>query len=183
MNFRPRLSLCGIGPVAVTMALALGACTPVPNAPIPARSGLVRTVEKNFVHIAWGPGSADTLSAEEQERVTGRLRAELSELAGSMPYGWNISPTIRNLETVRPAVNALSALLIIVPISRGGIELDFVDHRPPPAAEAVISVAARASWTEIRAHLSRVGPALACIPIAVAQLKTALEPELATSGA
>lgn len=182
VNLLPRLSLCTVGASTVALALALGACTSVPNAPVPDRVGLVRTAENDVVHIAWGPSSANTLSAEEQELVAGRLHDELSQLAASMPAGWRVSATIRHIETVRPAVNALGTLLIIVPIDRGGIELDFAVHSSPFAAVAAVSVVETTPRTEIRTHLGRVGPALACIPNVVA-LKTALGAKLAISGA
>lgn len=115
--------------------------------------------------ISMRPGAGPDLSAEERERVTAYLRLQLRQRVAEMPQNPGgqaavIRATITRVETVSPALNTVSTLLLLAPLDRGGaaFEMEAV-HATSGAQLAALKLGHYAPITDLLARFSKFEPA------------------------
>lgn len=167
--------------LALAAALALSACaSPSPVAPEVGAHCAVQVDD-----IAWRASAADGLDAAEQADLAAHLRASLADAIGRLPAATDAKPvtvraTITQVETVSPALNATTTLLLFVPLDRGGAAVAFeaVDAESQ-APLATLDWQGHAPLTSVRAHSSKTGPAR----VALDEAGAAFAEHLRASGA
>ena len=124
--------------------------------------------------VSWESGSQGTLTAEEQQEITTLMRDELSSLTQKTDARWHINAVFRRVETVNPWLNWTSTLLVIVPVDRGGVAVDFIAQEKSSGESQTIQFAEWTPMSDLRAQYSRLGPVTAGVHHAVEQLQTTL---------
>ncbi len=114
--------------------------------------------------ISMRPGAGPDLSAEERDRLTGYLRLQLRQRVAQMPRNPGgqaavIRATITRVETVSPALNTVSTLLLLAPLDRGGaaFEIEAVDATSG-AQLAALKLGHYAPITDLLARFSKFEP-------------------------
>lgn len=114
--------------------------------------------------ISMRPGTGPDLSAEERERLTAYLRLQLRQRVAELPQNPGgraavIRAAITQVETVSPALNMLSTLLLLAPLDRGGaaFEMEAVDATSG-AQLAALKLGHYAPITDLLARFSKFEP-------------------------
>jgi hypothetical protein len=115
--------------------------------------------------VEWRAPSSVDISADEREALLSQLRSELQRLVRALPaqpQGRSavLRAVITRVETVSPALNTLSALLVIVPLDRGGaaVEIEAVDPQTGRQL-AALTQGYFAPMSELKARFSKLAPA------------------------
>ena len=151
----------------------LVACSAMPVAP-PLTEPPQTATANDATPVSWESGSQGTLSAEEQQEITTLMRDELSSLTQKTDARWHINAVFRRVETVNPWLNWTSTLLVIVPVDRGGVAVDFIAQEKSSGESQTIQFAEWTPMSDLRAQYSRLGPVMAGVHHAVEQLQTTL---------
>ncbi len=151
----------------------LAACSAMPVAP-PLTEPPQTATANDATPVSWESGSQGTLSAEEQQEITTLMRDELSSLTRKTDARWHINAVFRRVETVNPWLNWTSTLLVIVPVDRGGVAVDFIAQEKSSGKSQTIQFAEWTPMSDLRAQYSRLGPVTAGVHHAVEQLQTTL---------
>lgn len=127
-------------------------------------------------------GSVDNISADEREALLAQLRTELQQRVQALPAQPLGRPAvlraaITRVETVSPALNTLSALLLVVPLDRGGaaVEIEAVDPQTGRQL-AALTQGYFAPMSELKARFSRLAPAEIAVRKAAADFVPLLQP-------
>jgi hypothetical protein len=117
-----------------------------------------------FGEISMRPGAGPDLSTEERERLTAYLRLQLRQRVAQMPQNPSgqaavIRAAITRVETVSPALNTVSTLLLLAPLDRGGaaFEIEAVDATSG-AQLAALKLGHYAPITDLLARFSKFEP-------------------------
>jgi Protein of unknown function (DUF3313) len=117
-----------------------------------------------FGEISMQPGAAPDLSVEERERLTAYLRLQLRQRVADLPQNPGgqaavIRAAITRVETVSPALNTVSTLLLLAPLDRGGaaFEMEAVDAASG-AQLAALKLGHYAPITDLLARFSKFEP-------------------------
>lgn len=117
-----------------------------------------------FGEISMRPGAGPDLSTEERERLTAYLRLQLRQRVAQMPQNPGgqaavIRAAITRVETVSPALNTVSTLLLLAPLDRGGaaFEMEAVDATSG-AQLAALKLGHYAPITDLLARFSKFEP-------------------------
>ncbi len=151
----------------------LVACSAMPVAP-PLTEPPRTATAGDAAPVSWESGSQGTLTAEEQQEITTLMRDELSSLTQKTDARWHINAVFRRVETVNPWLNWTSTLLVIVPVDRGGVAVDFIAQEKSSGESQTIQFAEWTPMSDLRAQYSRLGPVTAGVHHAVEQLQTTL---------
>lgn len=151
----------------------LVACSAMPVAP-PLTEPPRTATAGDAAPVSWESGSQGTLTAEEQQEITTLMRDELSSLTQKTDARWHINAVFRRVETVTPWLNWTSTLLVIVPVDRGGVAVDFIAQEKSSGESQTIQFAEWTPMSDLRAQYSRLGPVTAGVHHAVEQLQTTL---------
>ena len=151
----------------------LVACSAMPVAP-PLTEPQLTATAGDATPVSWESGSQGTLTAEEQQEITTLMRDELSSLTQKTDARWHINAVFRRVETVNPWLNWTSTLLVIVPVDRGGVAVDFIAQEKSSGESQTIQFAEWTPMSDLRAQYSRLGPVTAGVHHAVEQLQTTL---------
>lgn len=151
----------------------LVACSAMPVAP-PLTEPPRTATAGDAAPVSWESGSQGTLTAEEQQEITTLMRDELSSLTQKTDARWHINAVFRRVETVNPWLNWTSTLLVIVPVDRGGVAVDFIAQEKSSGKSQTIQFAEWTPMSDLRAQYSRLGPVTAGVHHAVEQLQTTL---------
>ena len=151
----------------------LVACSAMPVAP-PLTEPPRTATAGDAAPVSWESGSQGTLTAEEQQEITTLMRDELSSLTQKTDARWHINAVFRRVETVNPWLNWTSTLLVIVPVDRGGVAVDFIAQETSSGESQTIQFAEWTPMSDLRAQYSRLGPVTAGVHHAVEQLQTTL---------
>jgi hypothetical protein len=115
--------------------------------------------------VAWRVTSSVDISADEREALLAQLRSELQQRVQALPAQPQGRPAvlraaITRVETVSPTLNALSALLLVVPWDRGGaaVEIEAVDPQTGRQL-AALTQGYFAPLSELKARFSKMAPA------------------------
>jgi hypothetical protein len=111
-----------------------------------------------------------------------QLRTELQQRVQALPAQPLGRPAvlraaITRVETVSPALNTLSALLLVVPLDRGGaaVEIEAVDPQTGRQL-AALTQGYFAPMSELKARFSRLAPAEIAVRKAAADFVPLLQP-------
>jgi Protein of unknown function (DUF3313) len=127
------------------------------------------------------------ISVEEQSELMAQLRGELQDRVDAMPrsvngHGAILRAAITRVETVSPPLNTLAALLLVVPIDRGGaaVEIEAVD--PDSGKQfAALRLGYFAPITDLRARFHKLAPAEIALKKAADDFVPLLQAPTATS--
>lgn len=104
---------------------ALVACSPMPVSQIPANQPQMAPLAGESTQVVWLLDSKNDLTENEQQDLTNLMQEELSSLGQTMGSDWQIRAAFRRIETVKPWLNWASTVLLIIPVDRGGVAVDF----------------------------------------------------------
>ena len=132
--------------------------------------------------VTWRVTSSVDISADEREALLTQLRSELQRHVQALPAQPQGRPAvlraaITRVETVYPALNTLSALLLIVPLDRGGaaVEIEAVDPQTGRQI-AALTQGYFAPMSELKARFSKLAPAEIAVRKAAADFLPLLQP-------
>ena len=136
----------------------------------------------NVDAVSWRvTGSAD-ISAEEREALLTQLRSELQRHLRTLPAQPLGRPAvlraaITRVETVSPALNLVSALVLTVPLDRGGaaVEIEAVDPQTRRQL-AALTEGYFAPLSELKARFSKMAAADIAVRKAAADFVPLLQP-------
>ena len=115
--------------------------------------------------VTWSTAALDVLTPQERLRLEhtprGDLEAGLRDLpAQTRGRRVRLNVTVMSIETVSPTLNVASALLLFVPLDRGGATLELIAiDKSDGASVAALRWSAMAPITQFRAQFERIGPA------------------------
>jgi hypothetical protein len=132
--------------------------------------------------VAWRVTGNVDISADEREALLAQLRSELRQRVQALPAQPEGRPAvlraaITRVETVSPALNALSALLLVVPLDRGGaaVEIEAVDPQTGRQL-AALTQGYFAPLSELKARFIRMAPAEIAVRKAAADFVPLMQP-------
>lgn len=143
---------------------ALAAAPGSPAATRPARQA-IDPARVTLGAIEWRVAPGSDIAADEREALLAELRAELEQRVAALPPQPQGQPAvvraaITRVSTVSPALNAVSAALLVVPLDRGGAALEIEAVDPQSGRQlAAMTLGYFAPMTEIKARFSRLAPA------------------------
>ena len=132
--------------------------------------------------VTWRVTSSADISTGERESLLTQLRGELQRQIRALPAQPQGRPAvlraaITRVETVSPALNALSALILTVPLDRGGaaVEIEAVDPQTGRQL-AALTQGYFAPLSELKARFSKLAPAEIAVRKAAADFVPLLQP-------
>jgi hypothetical protein len=132
--------------------------------------------------VAWRVPSRVDISSDEREALLAQLRMALQQRVQALPADPLGRPAvlraaITRIETVSPALNTLSALVLVVPLDRGGaaVEIEAVDPQTGRQL-AALTQGYFAPLTELKARFSKLAPAEIAVRKAAADFAALLQP-------
>lgn len=132
--------------------------------------------------VTWRVPSSVDISTDEREALLAQLRTELQRQVRALPAQPQGRPAvlraaITRIEIVSPALNALSALLLIVPLDRGGaaVEIEAVDPQTGRQL-AALTQGYFAPMSDLKARFSKLAPAEIAVRKAAADFVPLLQP-------
>jgi len=137
--------------------------------------------------IEWHASMSAGVSDEERRLLLRQLGGELVLRARDLPAAPQGRPAvlraaITHVETVSPALNAVSALVLVVPLDRGGASVDIEAVDPDTGEQlAAITLGHFAPLSEFKAHFSRLAPAQLALRKAAADFGVLLRPAVASA--
>jgi len=115
--------------------------------------------------VTWRVAGTIDVSSEERESLLAQMRSELQRQVRALPARPQGRPAvlraaITRIETVSPVLNTLSALLLTVPLDRGGaaVEIEAVDPQTGRQL-AALTQGYFAPLSELRARFSKLAAA------------------------
>lgn len=164
----------------VGLSLAsLVACAPMPVSQVPENPQQMASLMGESTQVVWLLDSENDLTENEQQDLTSLMQEELSGLHQTMGSDWQIRATFRRVETVKPWLNWASAVLLIIPVDRGGVAVDFFVREVSSDTMRWVPFAQWTPRTELSAQFSRLGPARTGVRQAVEYLRrTLLDPAI-----
>lgn len=137
--------------------------------------------------VAWLAAPETDLTADERDQLVELLRAQLRASISNLPPAPSGRPVvlraaITRVETVSPALNAVSTLLLVAPWDRGGaaIEIEAVDAETGKQLTAMRMGYFAPLW-DIKARFIKLGPAEIAIKKAAKDFGALLLPEPPTA--
>ncbi|MBC7604173.1 MAG: DUF3313 family protein [Ramlibacter sp.] len=132
--------------------------------------------------VAWRVTNSVDISSDEREALLARLRTELQQRVQALPAQPQGRPAvlraaITRVETVSPALNALSSLLLTVPLDRGGaaVEIEAVDPQTGRQL-AALTQGYFAPMSELKARFRKLASAEIAVHKAAADFVQLLQP-------
>jgi hypothetical protein len=132
--------------------------------------------------VEWAVPKDAELSEAERARLTSALQTAISRETEALPLTTggrpvNIRAVITRVETVSPVLNVVTAVLLTVPLDRGGaaVEIEVLDAetRQPLASMAHAHFA---PMSEFKAKFSKLAPAEFALHAAAVELAKLLRP-------
>lgn len=128
-------------------------------------------LKKDSVVVVWRAHDNDDLSDDEKESLIALLKSELEKsmaFANLDRSSVQLRAAITRVETVSPALNWLTTIILFIPLDRGGVAVEFqaIDnntHKP-------IAQLSFAEWTPLSkftARYKRLAPAKLALATAV----------------
>ena len=115
--------------------------------------------------VEWRAPADAGLDHDERDLLVRQLGNELAARVRDLPAAPDGRPAvlraaITRVETVSPALNAVSALMLIVPLDRGGASVDIEALDPDTGKQlAALAQGHFAPLSEFKAHFSKLAPA------------------------
>jgi hypothetical protein len=132
--------------------------------------------------VVWRVTSSADFSRDERENLLARLQTELQQRVQALPPQPQGCPAvlraaITQVETVSPALNVLSAVLLTVPLDRGGaaVEIEAVDAQTGRQL-AALTQGYFAPISELRARFEKMASADLAVRKAAADFVQLLQP-------
>lgn len=132
--------------------------------------------------VTWRVTGSVDISADEREALLTQLRSELQQRVQALPAQPEgraavLRAAITRVETVSPALNAFSALLLVVPLDRGGaaVEIEAVDLQTGRQL-AALTQGYFAPLSEMKARFSKLAPAEIAVRKAAADFVPLMQP-------
>ena len=132
--------------------------------------------------VAWRVAGPIDIDTDEREALLSQLRNELQRHLRALPAQPQGRPAvlraaITRVETVSPALNALSAVLLTVPLDRGGaaVEIEAVDPQTGRQL-AALTQGYFAPLSEFKARFRKLAPAEIAVRKAAADFVPLLQP-------
>lgn len=168
IDHRPRR-----GVPALLLALSLAGCAASPpSSPSPAPTDAawrsmqaVDPARSSVGAVNWSAAARDALAPNERLGLEQALRSDLEAGLRSLPAeprgrAVRLDVTVDHIEPVSPALNLASALVLFVPLDRGGAALELVATDEADGAPlATLRWSATAPLTQFGAQFERLGPA------------------------
>ena len=137
--------------------------------------------------IEWRAPASAGVSDEERRLLLRQLGDELVARVRDLPAAPQGRPAvlraaITHVDTVSPALNTVSALVLVVPLDRGGasVDIEAVDSDTGEQL-AALTRSHSAPLSEFKAHFSRLAPAQLALRKAVADFGMLLRPAAASA--
>jgi hypothetical protein len=188
--------------VAAACLASIGACTTVMTTPrsdfLSSYSGLAPDSDGSTARarsatvidparvtigaIEWRAGADAGLSEEERRVLLNDLGDALVARVRELPAAPEGRPVvlraaITRVETVSPALNAISAMLFIVPLDRGGASVDVEAIDPGTGKQvAALTLGCFAPLSELKSHFSKLAPAQLALRKAASEFGALLQP-------
>ena len=129
-------------------------------------------------HVAADAGLGDEERRAPLNQLSDELVARVRELPAA-PEGRPVvlREAITRVETVSPALNAVSALLFVVPLDRGGASVDVEAFDPGTGEQlAALTIGYFAPLSELKSHFNRLAPARLALRKAASDFGALLRP-------
>jgi len=132
--------------------------------------------------IEWKAQTSTEISAEERADLLEQLRNQLQQVAQRVPAAPGGRPavlraSITRVETVSPALNTASTLLLFVPLDRGGAALEMEAIDPTSGRQlAALTLGYFAPMSEIEARFRKLAPAKLALKKATSDFASLLQP-------
>ena len=137
--------------------------------------------------IEWRAAAGADVSEEERRALLNRLSDELVARVRELPTAPDGRPivlraAITRVETVSPALNAVSALLFVIPLDRGGasVEVEAIDADTGKQV-AGLTLGYFAPLSELKSRFSKLAPARLALSKAASDFGALLKRPAATS--
>lgn len=137
--------------------------------------------------IEWRAPASTSVTDDQRRWLLRELDDELAARVRELPSAPQGRPAIlraaiTRVETVSPGLNTLSALVLIVPLDRGGASVD-IEALDPDTGEqlAALSLGHFAPLSELMAHFSKLAPARLALRKAAADFGALLRPAFAST--
>jgi len=156
----------------IILLASLVACSSMPTGHLPSDQRSTTSVLDESIAVEWIAESGNDLTDEERKDLENLMHEQLSSLA--LGSDLRVRAEVRRIETVRPWLNWASTILVVVPVDRGGISVDFFVQEVFSGKTRVVSFAEWTPLTELRAQYSKLGPAKAGVRRAVEHLRRTL---------
>jgi len=118
-----------------------------------------------IAEIEWRTAAGPSVSDEERHLLLRQLSDKLVQGVQRLPAAPKGRPAvlraaITRVETVSAALNAVSALVLVVPLDRGGASVE-IEALDPTTGEqlAALTLGYFAPLSELRSHFSKLAPA------------------------
>lgn len=174
----------GFVALLAVLLMACGTAAPRPaTAVLPAQA--IDPARVTLGAVEWHAGSPPGIDAAERDALRALLRESLLEPLRRLPPDPSgraavLQAAITRVDTVSPALNATSALLLFVPLDGGGaaVEIEAVD---PDSGERLAALAFEHAppLSELTARYRKLGPAEIALRRAGAAFAAVLRPQAA----
>jgi hypothetical protein len=138
--------------------------------------------------MEWRAATGANVSEEERRALLNRLSDELMARVHELPAAPNGRPVvlraaITHVETVSSALNAVSALLFVVPLDRGGaaVDVEALDARTGQQV-AALTLGYFAPLSELKSRFSKLAPAQLALRKAASDFGALLRPAADPAG-
>jgi hypothetical protein len=135
--------------------------------------------------FSWRAAGSDFPVAEQEQLLT-VLRQSVQQQIAQLPASPGGRPAvlraaITRVATVSPTLNAVSTLLIIVPIDRGGAAVEIEAFDPDTGTQlAALRLGYYAPLSDLKARFRKFAPAEIALKKAAAEFVPLLQPEVST---
>ena len=158
----------------------------VPDAASASRAAAqaIDPAQVSISEVVWRVDARSDIANDERDALLAQLQRELQlgvQALPASPQGRpaQIRAAITRVETVSPALNTVSTLLLFAPLDRGGaaVEVEAVDPQTGRQL-AALRLGYFAPLTELKARFSKLAPAEIAVRKAAADFVSLLDPAL-----
>jgi hypothetical protein len=138
--------------------------------------------------VEWRVKAGVDVSSDEKAALLAQMQAALQSQVAALPAAPNgravrLRAAITQVETVSPALNTVSTLLLFAPLDRGGaaLEIEAVDASNGKQL-AALTIGYFAPMSEVKARFSKLAPAQLAVQKAVDDFALLLRPLTLAAG-
>ncbi|MCV2355698.1 DUF3313 domain-containing protein [Paucibacter sp. B2R-40] len=161
-----------------------GALVEAPDAASASRASAqaIDPIQVSIAEVVWRVDSRTDIGKDERDALLAQLKRELQQGVLALPASpqgrpVQIRAAITRVETVSPALNTVSSLLLFVPLDRGGaaLEIEALDLQTGRQL-AALRLGYFAPLSELKARFSKLAPAEIAVSKAAGDFVSLLNP-------
>jgi hypothetical protein len=166
-----------------------GALAEAPDAASASRATAqaIDPAQVSISEVVWRVDARTDIGNDERDALLAQLKRELQQGLQALPASpqgrpAQIRAAITRVETVSPALNTVSSLLLIVPLDRGGAALEIEAVDPETVRQlAALRLGYFAPLSDIKARFSKLAPAEIAVRKAATDFAALLQPPVANA--